>query len=206
MSLTAPDTFLRLPDISCSSADQLAEVYPTIPSGENLKAKRATRKASTGTNRLRWRSRDNVFSPSHTATWKQSEWSVLFPQPWPRCPDDFLRRLSSSLRVTLSVAQSRSLTIRPYSPHSSDQELEVVARDWTKPPPEAIFSLRVPTEFASLHASVSVAFILRDDLSLTPQNSGWFQGLTSMCVICDHLPEGQRADFILLPRVRNTCS
>ncbi|KAH7889215.1 hypothetical protein F5I97DRAFT_1827122 [Phlebopus sp. FC_14] len=32
-------------------------------------------------------------------------------------------------------------------------ELEAVARDWTKPPPDAIFSLRVPTEFASLHAS-----------------------------------------------------
>lgn len=36
----------------------------------------------------------------------------------------------------------------------SRQELEAVARDWTKPPPDAIFSLRVPTEFASLHASV----------------------------------------------------
>lgn len=36
------------------------------------------------------------------------------------------------------------------------QELEAVARDWTKPPPDAQFSLRVPVEYASLHAAVSV--------------------------------------------------
>lgn len=34
------------------------------------------------------------------------------------------------------------------------QELEAVARDWTKPPPDAIFGLRVPVEYASLHAAV----------------------------------------------------
>ncbi|EGO21495.1 hypothetical protein SERLADRAFT_451528 [Serpula lacrymans var. lacrymans S7.9] len=33
------------------------------------------------------------------------------------------------------------------------EDLEAVARDWTKPPPEAIFSLRVPVEYASLSAS-----------------------------------------------------
>jgi hypothetical protein len=35
------------------------------------------------------------------------------------------------------------------------QELESLARDWTKPPPDAVFSLRVPVEYASLHAAVS---------------------------------------------------
>lgn len=34
------------------------------------------------------------------------------------------------------------------------QELEAVARDWTKPPPDAVFGLRVPVEYASLHAAV----------------------------------------------------
>ena len=36
------------------------------------------------------------------------------------------------------------------------QELDAVARDWIKPPPEAIFSLRVPVEHASLQAAVSL--------------------------------------------------
>ncbi|KAF9053745.1 hypothetical protein BDZ89DRAFT_976334 [Hymenopellis radicata] len=36
-------------------------------------------------------------------------------------------------------------------------ELEAVARDWTKPPPDAMFSLRVPVEFASLNAARFVA-------------------------------------------------
>jgi hypothetical protein len=36
------------------------------------------------------------------------------------------------------------------------QELDGLARDWIKPPPDAIFTLRVPVEFASLHAAVSL--------------------------------------------------
>lgn len=32
-------------------------------------------------------------------------------------------------------------------------ELDALARDWTKPPPDAIFTLRVPVEYASLHAA-----------------------------------------------------
>ncbi|KAL1728757.1 hypothetical protein EV714DRAFT_285517 [Schizophyllum commune] len=32
-------------------------------------------------------------------------------------------------------------------------ELEAVARDWTKPPPDAIFGMRVPVEYASIHAA-----------------------------------------------------
>ncbi|TFK42538.1 hypothetical protein BDQ12DRAFT_757472 [Crucibulum laeve] len=32
-------------------------------------------------------------------------------------------------------------------------ELEAVARDWVKPPPDVAFGLRVPVEFASLHAA-----------------------------------------------------
>ncbi|KAF8746085.1 hypothetical protein AX14_000148 [Amanita brunnescens Koide BX004] len=32
-------------------------------------------------------------------------------------------------------------------------ELDAIARDWTKPPPDALFTLRVPIEYASLHAA-----------------------------------------------------
>jgi hypothetical protein len=35
------------------------------------------------------------------------------------------------------------------------QELDAVAREWIKPPRDAVFSLRVPVEFASFQASVS---------------------------------------------------
>ncbi|KAG5645236.1 hypothetical protein DXG03_006653 [Asterophora parasitica] len=40
---------------------------------------------------------------------------------------------------------------------SSFAELEAVARDWTKPPPDAPFTLRIPVEYASLHAARLVA-------------------------------------------------
>jgi hypothetical protein len=39
------------------------------------------------------------------------------------------------------------------------QELDAVARDWTKPPPDAVFGLRVPVEYASIHAAVSPPFV-----------------------------------------------
>jgi len=31
----------------------------------------------------------------------------------------------------------------------------VAAQEWTKPPPDAIFNLRVPIEYASIQAAVS---------------------------------------------------
>jgi hypothetical protein len=33
-----------------------------------------------------------------------------------------------------------------------------VAHDWTKPPPDAVFNLRIPVEYASLQAAVSYAY------------------------------------------------
>jgi hypothetical protein len=35
------------------------------------------------------------------------------------------------------------------------QELMAAAQEWTKPPPDAIFNLRVPVEYTSIHAAVS---------------------------------------------------
>lgn len=55
-----------------------------------------------------------------------------------------------------------------------------MARDWTKPPPDAIFTLRVPVEYASLHAAVCSIPFTRVEM-LTPP-SVWYQGRTSMFV------------------------
>jgi hypothetical protein len=57
----------------------------------------------------------------------------------------------SSLLVSWYV--SFMSTVAAQSAHIS-QELDAVARDWTKPPPDAIFTLRVPVEFASFQAAV----------------------------------------------------
>jgi len=55
----------------------------------------------------------------------------------------------------LTLAFGDMETIRMLPP--SFMELDGLARDWIKPPPDAIYSLRFPTEFASLHAARLVA-------------------------------------------------
>ncbi|KAJ7774551.1 hypothetical protein DFH07DRAFT_800026 [Mycena maculata] len=55
----------------------------------------------------------------------------------------------------LTLAYNDMETIRMLP--NSFGELEAVARDWTKPPPDAMFSLRVPVEYASLQAARLVA-------------------------------------------------
>ncbi|KAJ6502532.1 hypothetical protein C8R45DRAFT_818639 [Mycena sanguinolenta] len=55
--------------------------------------------------------------------------------------------------LTLAYGDMETIRMLP----SSFVELEAVARDWTKPPPDAMFSLRVPVEFASLQAARLVA-------------------------------------------------
>ncbi|EPQ58016.1 hypothetical protein GLOTRDRAFT_56560 [Gloeophyllum trabeum ATCC 11539] len=51
--------------------------------------------------------------------------------------------------LTLSFGDMETVRMLP----SSFGDLEALARDWAKPPPDAIFSLRVPVEYASLHAA-----------------------------------------------------
>ena len=55
-----------------------------------------------------------------------------------------------------------------------------MARDWTKPPPDALFTMRVPVEYASLHAAVrgSLVAVIRT-LNLL---SVWCRGRTSTFV------------------------
>jgi hypothetical protein len=40
------------------------------------------------------------------------------------------------------------------------QEVFLIAQDWAKPPPDATFNLRVPVEYASIHAAVSFHLFL----------------------------------------------
>ena len=63
-----------------------------------------------------------------------------------------------------------------------------MARDWTKPPPDALFTMRVPVEYASLHAAVCESFVATFRI-LTPY-SVWCQGHTSMFVNV-YLPSGR---------------
>jgi len=51
--------------------------------------------------------------------------------------------------LTLAYDDMETVRVLP----QSFPELEAIAKDWTKPPPDAMFTLRVPVEYASLHAS-----------------------------------------------------
>ncbi|KZT09488.1 uncharacterized protein LAESUDRAFT_756445 [Laetiporus sulphureus 93-53] len=51
----------------------------------------------------------------------------------------------------LTLVFSDMETIRMLPPTFG--ELDALARDWIKPPPDALFSLRVPIDFASIHAA-----------------------------------------------------
>ncbi|KAG2157169.1 hypothetical protein DEU56DRAFT_921120 [Suillus clintonianus] len=55
----------------------------------------------------------------------------------------------------MALARQRLLTLAYEDMETVRVELEAVARDWTKPPPDAMFGLRVPVEYASLHASLT---------------------------------------------------
>ncbi|TRM62470.1 hypothetical protein BD626DRAFT_548391 [Schizophyllum amplum] len=53
----------------------------------------------------------------------------------------------------MAIARQRLLTLCYEEMETIRMELEAVARDWTKPPPDAIFGMRVPVEYASIHAA-----------------------------------------------------
>ncbi|KAF7965364.1 hypothetical protein HWV62_44129, partial [Athelia sp. TMB] len=55
--------------------------------------------------------------------------------------------------LTLAYGDMETIRMLP----TTYAELDALARDWTKPPPDASFSLRVPVEYASLHAARLVA-------------------------------------------------
>ncbi|KAF9564604.1 hypothetical protein CPC08DRAFT_660082 [Agrocybe pediades] len=55
--------------------------------------------------------------------------------------------------LTLAFNDMETLRMLP----NSFEELMAAAQDWTKPPPDAMFNLRVPVEYASIHAARLVA-------------------------------------------------
>ncbi|KJA27358.1 hypothetical protein HYPSUDRAFT_35228 [Hypholoma sublateritium FD-334 SS-4] len=55
--------------------------------------------------------------------------------------------------LTLAFGEMETLRMLPNTFH----ELMAAATEWTKPPPDAMFNLRVPVEYASIHAARLVA-------------------------------------------------
>ncbi|OCH94944.1 hypothetical protein OBBRIDRAFT_746359 [Obba rivulosa] len=66
--------------------------------------------------------------------------------------------------LTLAFGDMETIRMLP----SSFVELESLARDWIKPPPDAMFTLRVPTEYVSYQAA---RFITGDFIYLTSEDS-----------------------------------
>ncbi|KAI0690567.1 hypothetical protein BC835DRAFT_1407485 [Cytidiella melzeri] len=64
-----------------------------------------------------------------------------------------LVREKQNQQAQMALTRQRLLTICFGDMETIRMELEAVCRDWIKPPPDAEFGLRVPVEYASLHAS-----------------------------------------------------
>ncbi|KAF8654201.1 hypothetical protein AX16_003728 [Volvariella volvacea WC 439] len=73
----------------------------------------------------------------------------------PKKPEPDLREMQGHMAIArqrlLTLAYEDMETIRMLP--NTFAELDALARDWTKPPPDAMFGLRVPVEYASLHAA-----------------------------------------------------
>lgn len=48
------------------------------------------------------------------------------------------------------------------------------ATEWTKPPPDAMFNLRVPVEYASIHAAVRFPNTILLGITLTEYHRDWW--------------------------------
>ncbi|EDQ98098.1 uncharacterized protein LACBIDRAFT_310939 [Laccaria bicolor S238N-H82] len=93
-----------------------------------------------------------LLSPASTSASlpAQSFWDTFRPKN----KDDMRnkqaqRALARQRLLTLAYGDMETVRMLP----NSYAELDAIARDWIKPPPEAVFSLRVPVEYASLHAT-----------------------------------------------------
>ncbi|KAK7054844.1 hypothetical protein VNI00_003307 [Paramarasmius palmivorus] len=98
-----------------------------------------------------------LFSPrsSNGGLPNQSFWGRFRPKskepdkPPPMPP----MALTRQRLLTLAFGDMETICTLP----GSYDELEAVARNWAKPPPDAVFTLRVPVEYASIHAARLVA-------------------------------------------------
>ncbi|TCD68902.1 hypothetical protein EIP91_009452 [Steccherinum ochraceum] len=75
-------------------------------------------------------------------------WGRFKPTPKPK--DAELRQPSAAVAVPrlLTLAFEEMETVRKLP--SSFNELEIVVREWLRPPPDAVFALRVPKEYVSI--------------------------------------------------------
>ncbi|CAK5277408.1 unnamed protein product [Mycena citricolor] len=98
-----------------------------------------------------------LLSPASTSASlpSQSFWGKFKPKGNKDEMRDKTSQMALARQRLLTLAFGDMETIRMLP--NSFAELEAVARDWTKPPPDAVFSLRVPVEFASLAAARLVA-------------------------------------------------
>lgn len=98
-----------------------------------------------------------LLSPASTSASlpSQSFWGKFKPKNKETDMRDKQAQMALARQRLLTLAYGDMETIRMLP--NSYAELDAVARDWTKPPPEAVFSLRVPVEYASLHAARLVA-------------------------------------------------
>ncbi|KAJ7632671.1 hypothetical protein FB45DRAFT_913120 [Roridomyces roridus] len=94
-----------------------------------------------------------LLSPASTsASLPQSFWGKFKPKGKEDMRDKQSQMALARQRLlTLAYGDMETIRMLP----GSFGELESVAREWTKPPPDAVFSLRVPVEFASLQAALT---------------------------------------------------
>ncbi|KAF7304916.1 hypothetical protein MKEN_01205900 [Mycena kentingensis (nom. inval.)] len=97
-----------------------------------------------------------LLSPASTSASlpSQSFWGKFKPKTKDDLRDKQAQMALARQRLlTLAYGDMETIRVLP----TTFAELEAVARDWTKPPPDAVFGLRVPVEFASLQAARLVA-------------------------------------------------
>ncbi|TFK29979.1 hypothetical protein FA15DRAFT_663297 [Coprinopsis marcescibilis] len=81
---------------------------------------------------------------------QQGFWGKFKPKPKePERQPPPQMALQRQKLLTLVYADMETVRVLP----NTYAELEALARDWTKPPPDAMFSLRVPVEFVSFQAA-----------------------------------------------------
>ncbi|KAJ8482107.1 hypothetical protein ONZ45_g15069 [Pleurotus djamor] len=91
-----------------------------------------------------------LLSPASTSASlpSQSFWNKLRPKT---------NKEDTTRQAQMALARQRLLTLAYGEMETIRMELEAVARDWARPPPDAVFNLRIPVEYASLHAARLIA-------------------------------------------------
>ncbi|KAH6918529.1 hypothetical protein BKA70DRAFT_1247452 [Coprinopsis sp. MPI-PUGE-AT-0042] len=87
--------------------------------------------------------------PQQSSFWSKLKPKGKEPDIAPPPPNPGNMALSRQKLLTLVFADMETIRVLP----NTYVELEALARDWIKPPPDAAFTLRVPVEFVSFQAA-----------------------------------------------------